>query len=71
MEIGHEEFITILNEKDEYEIMKEDIKMIKSSDELNKEERKKKNKKNKFISKNKRNARKHLRKILTCIKCLN
>ena len=29
MEIGHEEFITILNEKDEYEIMKEDIKMIK------------------------------------------
>ena len=42
MEIGHEEFITILNEKDEYEIMKEDIKMIKSSDELNKEERKKK-----------------------------
>ena len=41
MEIGHEEFITILNEKDEYEIMKEDIKMIKSSDELNKEERKK------------------------------
>ena len=41
MEIGHEELITILNEKDEYEIMKEDIKTIKNSDELNKEQRKK------------------------------
>ena len=36
MEIGHEEFITILNEKDEYD---------KNSEELNKEERKNNNKK--------------------------
>ena len=41
MEISHEEFITSLNEKNQYEKMKEDIKMIKSSDELNKEEDKK------------------------------
>ena len=38
IEISHEEFITILNEKDKYEKMKEDIRPIKSSDELNKEE---------------------------------
>ena len=41
MEISHEEFITILNEKDKYEKMKESIKTIKSSDELNTEEGKK------------------------------
>ena len=36
MEISHEEFITILNEKEKYEEMKEDIRIIKSSDKLNK-----------------------------------
>ena len=38
MEISHEEFIIILNEKDKYEKMKENIGTIKSSDELSKEE---------------------------------
>ena len=38
IEISHEEFIATLNEKDKYEKMKEDIRMIKSSDELNKGE---------------------------------
>ena len=33
MEISHEEFITILNEKDKHEKIKEDIRTIKSSDE--------------------------------------
>ena len=33
MEISHEEFITILNEKDKYEKMKEDIRTMKSSNE--------------------------------------
>ena len=32
MEISHEEFITILNEKDKYEKMKEDIRTKTSSD---------------------------------------
>ena len=41
IEISHEEFITILNEKDKYEKMKESIKTMKSSDELNTEEGKK------------------------------
>ena len=36
MEISHEEFITILNEKEKYEKMKEDIRTIKSSGKLNK-----------------------------------
>ena len=40
-EISHEEFITISNEKDEYEKMKENIRTMKSSYELNKEEDKK------------------------------
>ena len=40
-EISHEEFITISNEKDEYEKMKENIRTMKSSYELNKEEGKK------------------------------
>ena len=39
--ISHEEFITISNEKDEYEKMKENIRTMKSSYELNKEEDKK------------------------------
>ena len=42
MEISHEEFITILNEKEKYEKLKGDIRTIKSSDKLNKEEDKKK-----------------------------
>ena len=40
-EISHEEFITISNEKDEYEKMKENIRTMKSSYKLNKEEDKK------------------------------
>ena len=36
MEISHEEFITIANEKIKYKKMKEDIRTIKSSDKLNK-----------------------------------
>ena len=32
LEISHEEFITILNQKEKYEKKKEDIKTIKSSD---------------------------------------
>ena len=42
MEISHEEFITMLNEKDKYEKMKKDIRTMKSSDELNEEKGKKK-----------------------------
>ena len=41
MEISHEEFITILSENDKYEKMKEDIRTMKSSDDLNKEKYKK------------------------------
>ena len=41
LEISHEEFKTIVNEKEKYEKMKEDIRMMKSSDKLNKEESKK------------------------------
>ena len=40
LEISHEEFITISKEKGKYEKMKQDIRAMKSSDELNKEERK-------------------------------
>ena len=36
LEICHEEFKTIVNEKEKYEKMKEDIRMIKSSNENNK-----------------------------------
>ena len=36
LEISHEEFKTIVNEKEKYEKMKESIRMIKNSDELNK-----------------------------------
>ena len=36
LEISQEEFKTILNEKEKYEKRKEDIRMMKSSDELNK-----------------------------------
>ena len=41
LEISHEEFKTIINEKEKYEKMKESIKMIKSSDRLNKKKGKK------------------------------
>ena len=34
LEISHEEFKTIVNEKEEYEKTKESIRMMKSSDEL-------------------------------------
>ena len=36
MEISHEEFITILNEKEKHEKMKKNIRTIKSSNESNK-----------------------------------
>ena len=42
LEISHEEFKTIVNEKEKYEKMKEDIRMIRGSDELNKMKAKKK-----------------------------
>ena len=38
LEISHEEFKTIVKEKEKYKKMKEDIRMMKGSDELNKEE---------------------------------
>ena len=41
LEFSHEEFKTIINEKEKYEKMKESIKMIKSSDRLNKKKGKK------------------------------
>ena len=41
-EISHEELKTIVNEKEKYEKMKENIRMIKSNDELNEEKDKKK-----------------------------
>ena len=45
LEISHEEFKTIVKENEKYEKMKESIRMIKSSDELNKIEN------NKYIRK--------------------
>ena len=36
LEISHEEFKTIVKENEKYEKMKQTIRMIKSSDELNK-----------------------------------
>ena len=41
MEISHDKFITILYEKDKYEKMKEGIRTIKISEELNKAQGKK------------------------------
>ena len=38
LEISHEEFKTIVNEKEKYEKIKEDIRLMKISDELDKEE---------------------------------
>ena len=40
LEISHEEFKTIVNEKEKYKKMKEDNRVIKSSDELNKKGKK-------------------------------
>ena len=37
MEISHEGFITILNQKEKYEKMREDMRVIKSSDKLKEE----------------------------------
>ena len=47
-EICHDEFKTIVNEKEKYEKMKEDIRMMKSSDELGEN--------NMSIKENRRNA---------------
>ena len=55
LEISHEEFKTIVNEKEKYEKMKEDIRMIRGSDELN-EMKAKKKKKIKNMSENRKNA---------------
>ena len=41
LEISRKEFKTVPNEKEKYEKMKEDIRMIKSCDKLNKEEEEK------------------------------
>ena len=41
LEISYEEFRTIVNEKEKHQKLKESIKMIKSSDKLNREEGKK------------------------------
>ena len=55
-------FITILNEKDKYKNKKDDIRTIKSSDELNneksnnKKKKEKKRKKNRIISENSGNS---------------
>ena len=53
MKISHEEFITILKEKDKYEKTKENVKSISNKLEKEKEENKQLNstnsKKNKFI----------------------
>ena len=54
LEISHEEFKAIVNEKEKYEKMKEDLRMIRGSDELN--EMKEKKKKIKNMSENRKNA---------------
>ena len=41
LENSHEEFVAILNENEKYEKMKEDLRTMKSSEELTKEEGKK------------------------------
>ena len=41
LEISHEKFKTIVNEREKYEKMEDGIRMMESSDELNKEEGKK------------------------------
>ena len=39
LDIGHEEFKTVVNEKEKYEQMKENIRNIKSRDELSENSR--------------------------------
>ena len=53
LEISHEEFKTIVNEKEKYEKIKEGIRMMKSSDELNK---------------NNKNIRNFFKKNIKCLK---
>ena len=55
-EINHEEFKAIVNENEKYQKMNEDIRMIKCSNELNKENGKKKLKQQN-MNKNNGNAR--------------
>ena len=43
LEISHEEFKTIVNEKEKYEKIKESVRMMKSSDELNENNKSRKN----------------------------
>ena len=43
LEISHEEFKTIVNEKEKYEKIKESVRMVKSSDELNENNKNRKN----------------------------
>ena len=43
LEISHEEFKTIVNEKEKYEKIKESVRMMKSSDELNENNKNRKN----------------------------
>ena len=43
LEISHEEFKTIVNEREKYEKIKESIRMMKSSDELNENNKNRKN----------------------------
>ena len=62
LEISHEEFKTIIKEKEKYEKMKESITMMKSSDELSEN--------NRSMRENKRNAYILIYFFLTRIKCL-
>ena len=41
LEISHEEYETIINEEKNYRRLKENIRMIKSSDEINEKKRQK------------------------------
>ena len=63
LEISHEEFKTIVKEKQLYEKMKESVRMTKSSNELGEN--------NRSIRENRRNAQNQKNNIfLTCIKCI-
>ena len=61
LEIGHEEFKTIIKEKEKYERIKEDIRIMENSDELGEN--------NRSIRENRGNV-KNYSFFLTCIKCL-
>ena len=57
LEISHEEYETIINEEKNYRRLKENIRMIKSEDELNEiNDKKKKNETNKINRENIGNA---------------